>query len=773
MLDQISELRSDFLRTISALKVDQTEQMRKLTQRVSVGVTPGNQQAAASTLRDDKFEGKTQDIHSLVRTLFKAQEPIANITSWLALMETLPYEQMEYRHSQIREAHPKTFTDVFQKKIAPWLESDSALYWLSGKPGSGKSTLMKYLVEHPETRTSLCKSFGGQEPVIASYYFWINGTELQRSQDGLLRSLLYEICRQYPDLIELAVPEALRSIELCIRSGKPTQYSWRRNEILAAYRRLAESANVRTRLCFFIDGLDEFRGDHDDLIQIITHLKDIGIKMCVASRPWNIFEQAFGATRECKLYLQDVNKPDIELYVNDTLRQRRDFKKLSIRTTDAKEIVKEIIEKSQGVFLWVFLVVRSLIEGIRNQDRLSQLQKRLREFPNDLEDFFGHIFRSIGPFYRTQTSKMFQVALHSKVVLSPLFYWFLDEEEDRPDNSALIPAGQIQIQEYNDRVDQMKVRINGRCMGLMEVIIDPRKKNEHKVDFLHRTVKDFLMTTRARDILASWQPPDFDADLYICMGALAEFKCVISAGIYTSSAVEETFALILSSAKRLRGELRKSALLYLHEAFCTASHSPPWASNAKTDHGMPMPKNFMQVAVSCDVTELVGKTTWQLHPGFPLTDLLECTKSVEMFRILVECNDGKPSFCLEFKIQEKLAMHINMRDNSHEELFAQIARILETLWFETNEDGRFSIHLHDALRTTLNSLELGELYRLSERHRQSYLTAQTLMRFSFFDGSGLRYRSRRSIDRVVQRTSELLQSTFGKAHRIKGQNENP
>ncbi|KAM0271639.1 hypothetical protein ACHAQH_009027 [Verticillium albo-atrum] len=36
-----------------------------------------------------------------------------------------------------------------------WLRSDSPVYWISGKPGSGKTTLMNYMVSNPRTATAL------------------------------------------------------------------------------------------------------------------------------------------------------------------------------------------------------------------------------------------------------------------------------------------------------------------------------------------------------------------------------------------------------------------------------------------------------------------------------------------------------------------------------------------------------------------------------------------------------------------------------------------
>ncbi|KAJ0305294.1 hypothetical protein COL5a_008918 [Colletotrichum fioriniae] len=63
-----------------------------------------------------------------------------------------------------------------------WLEDDTRkIYWISGKPGSGKSTLMKYI----ETNDSNIKN---REPAVRfiSHYLWRPGTFMQQSIKGLL-----------------------------------------------------------------------------------------------------------------------------------------------------------------------------------------------------------------------------------------------------------------------------------------------------------------------------------------------------------------------------------------------------------------------------------------------------------------------------------------------------------------------------------------------------------------------------------------------------------
>ena len=64
---------------------------------------------------------------------------------------------------------------------------------------------------------------------------------------------------------------------------------WRHTECLSTFRHLASSKFADVHFAFFVDGLDEFNGDHDTLITaLISIYKTMGksshIKLCLASR---------------------------------------------------------------------------------------------------------------------------------------------------------------------------------------------------------------------------------------------------------------------------------------------------------------------------------------------------------------------------------------------------------------------------------------------------------------------------------------------------------
>lgn len=73
-----------------------------------------------------------------------------------------------------------------------WLQSDKdKIFWIRGKPGSGKRTLMKFMIDNDNTERLLDSWRPGTK--ILSHFFWKIGSQPQNSIKGLLCSLTYYI----------------------------------------------------------------------------------------------------------------------------------------------------------------------------------------------------------------------------------------------------------------------------------------------------------------------------------------------------------------------------------------------------------------------------------------------------------------------------------------------------------------------------------------------------------------------------------------------------
>ena len=306
-----------------------------------------------------------------------------------------------------------------------------------------------------------------------------------------------------------------------------------------AFKRWIDLLPSSSKVCFFIDGLDEYDGDHEEIAEFFKGLssRTSNVKLCVSSRPWVVFDDAFKGMP--MLRLQDLTFDDIQAYVFDKLEGHDRMRLLKdAEPGHAAELVNEVVTKASGVFLWVTLVVKSLLNGLRNRDCIDDLRRRLSELPSDLDKFYTHMLNHVDPLYREQAARTFRIfetlmrlacrsvsALEFEFALKGTFQNMLLDEGKGP----------IGYDEASSRIQELDIHLKSRCGGLIELhnfdgasVVQSR---DSKVLFMHRTVKDFLDTARARDLIsAAITRPDFDPSLSIAISCVIMIKREIFCG---------------------------------------------------------------------------------------------------------------------------------------------------------------------------------------------------------------------------------------------------
>lgn len=271
--------------------------------------------------------------------------------------------------------------------LAEWLRNRTGLYWLAGKAGSGKSTLMKYLSDHPQTMNLLRGWARNSELVTLQYFFYALGMSEQKSQEGMLRSLLFQFLDNQRDSIEQVLPAMWK--EAIITEDKDHDLAMPSiSEMQTSILRLLGTVSADKRFWIMIDGLDEFEGKHATIAAFLPRLERLAnVKVLVSSRPLPIFVSAFDHAP--KMYLQDLTYSDIVTYINDTVWHHPYMIQLS--RTEPRKIMKigeVLVSKASGVFLWVALACQSILEGLEEYDSLPELMNRVTQFPPELSDFF-------------------------------------------------------------------------------------------------------------------------------------------------------------------------------------------------------------------------------------------------------------------------------------------------------------------------------------------------------------------------------------------------
>jgi hypothetical protein len=590
---------------------------------------------------DDSMARLSENMKDLSVKISTLVDESKSMASDQTVLKSLRFRSMKIRHANIVDAHSKTFEWIFelpapissspspsspgfpsQPSFFKWLRTQSGIYWIMGKAGSGKSTLMKFLCDHERTRKALLSwsSMKHKKLVTAQFFFWNAGTAMQKSQEGLLQSLLYEVFRQCPELIRIVCPMKWGSTT----SEEHEMDPWSRSELLEACNLLLQQKEVPARFCFFVDGLDEYDGDHAELVRVLELFPiSPDIKLCVSSRPWYVFKDAFGHDSDRKLALEDLTRTDIEIYVRNKFKENVRFKHVMSNPDRDRyqELIQEIVEKAEGVFLWVFLVVRSLLSGLTNADKISDLQRRLRLLPPTLEAYFRHMIDSVEDIYQEQTAQTFQVALEAVEPLSLITYSYLDEDD--PDCGIHAEIQPLTVEEVQSRQEDMRRRIDGRCKGLLEI---PRYTSSplhpffrFKVTFLHRTVRDFLLTRDMQKMLTELIKHEFNAKASICKAFLAQMKSVPWTSRYEQTHLDLLLEDTLYYARQIELQLELPQTRLLDEVAQVLLSHPIRAQSRKEHH------HFLALAVEGDLQLYVARKLEEIPdiegiPGRPLLD---------------------------------------------------------------------------------------------------------------------------------------------------------
>jgi len=462
------------------------------------------------------------------------------------ILSLLKYTGIQSRSEVICEAYKNTFRWIFEEQkpeatwdsFVQWLQSGNDLYWITGKPGAGKSTLMKFLTEDERVWSLLRIWAGGRDLILSSFYFWNSGTQIQMSLEGLTRTLLHSVLRQRPHLVPLVFPHQSEAWTL-FGDDPQSQQTWSLlgnshsseevlswPELRAALIRLGQGLHAEdsTKVVFFIDGLDEFGGEHSDLIAFIQALLSPNIKICVSSRPWIVFEDAFRLLPS--LRIEELTRPDIKVYLESKFDSNAGFHARKIVSPAyAGQLVESMADKASGVFLWVHLATSSLLVGLSGGERLSDLQRRVDALPSDLEKLFWNILDTLDRFHFERASQIFQIIRASTVQLPVLRLSFADED----DTEALyrLKMEPMSPQEQAARAEIMRRRLNARCKGMIEPNTNSDKSlADVPVGYLHRTVRDFLQVPENWEKIVNATDKSFDPRLRLSYAHTMNLKAL-------------------------------------------------------------------------------------------------------------------------------------------------------------------------------------------------------------------------------------------------------
>ncbi|KAF3077055.1 hypothetical protein CFAM422_000399 [Trichoderma lentiforme] len=331
-----------------------------------------------------------------------------------------------------------------------WKEGDASnIFWLSGRPATGKSILSSHVIDHLKTL-----------PVYCSYFFFKHSMANKSTLSDCFRSLALQMATQ-----DNLVREKLIQVE---HEG----VAWDKIDDAVIWRKLFVDRIFKLPLdkqhCWVIDGLDEC-GNFSSLFskKLLTKLpRKHELRVFVTSRNLDTIERGFsslGPQVTTHILSDSDTLEDIRLFLATRLRE---LDRLETED-DLEAMCNKILEKSSGSFLWARLVLQEF-ENAWTEEAMETI---LKEVPEELCDLYSKMVQSI-EMDKNKTSL-------AKTILT----WVV---------LARRPLGLDELRcaiklDLNQTLQNMRRAIPSLCGQL--VYVDPTDK----AHIIHETAREFLL----------------------------------------------------------------------------------------------------------------------------------------------------------------------------------------------------------------------------------------------------------------------------------------
>lgn len=307
-----------------------------------------------------------------------------------------------------------------------------------------------------------------KDHVIVAHFFNARGNSFEKTPLGMLRSLLYQLLEKEPAIYEQFFPIFHEKRQ----KHKMGEWEWQESELKEFLR--SEIGRCQSKsLLLLVDALDECR--ESDIREVVKFLEDLSVKavnakttlnICLSSRHYPYIRMK----RRLELVVEERKEhdDDIAQYVYDEL------------TEMDEEIVRGVLGKASGTFMWVVLVVR-MLNIAYDEGKVEAMHKKLDEVPSDLEELFRTLLSKDSPD-KHETILMLQWVLFTRRLLRPEELYFAMMAGTNPENLKAWDSSKVTN-------DDIRRRITSSSRGLIEV----RKGREETVQFIHKSINDFLL----------------------------------------------------------------------------------------------------------------------------------------------------------------------------------------------------------------------------------------------------------------------------------------
>ncbi|CAN9313452.1 unnamed protein product [Alternaria alternata] len=496
-------------------------------------------------------------------------------------LQSLHFPEWSARRDQVLDAEKGTNEWLWNhNEYMGWESASSAVLWIEGKPGSGKSVLAKSLQRRltlglfrsgfshgrpsasSSNRTAIVQSKVPSRKLVADWFYSTRLGEVGMAHLSLLRSILYQLLQQNDQLFELATAFYRRkSVSVSINdawNAKDCEQVFEHIsnsgvEVVCIIDAMDEAADATTESQVKSCGESRMRSILDTLYSLGSGLGDCKMKFVVLSRPDASIEMDFKKIRKTsirtyKIVLERENQKDVNMLIekglhalhraigafdsdsdseddSDEARCMRKYRGLpsersscsSFQETALKNIGDFLRRYAEGVILWVNLIIGELEDLARSPlVGLPELENHVKKLPRHLEEDGGLYEHIVQKLQRRRNGSdiprarsTFMLLLAAAALGRPLQVRELWEALAVPANIDHAVTSQVDpIKSNRARVKSwtsFRRHLRMICGPFIEIIhgpdlssrIDPDDIGpDDIVQFIHRTVKDFLQVKR-------------------------------------------------------------------------------------------------------------------------------------------------------------------------------------------------------------------------------------------------------------------------------------
>ncbi|UKZ65142.1 uncharacterized protein TrAtP1_006338 [Trichoderma atroviride] len=390
-------------------------------------------------------------------------------------------------------------SDVFKA----WEEGKSSLLWLHGKAGSGKSILSSSVIKHLQDRHASKPS-----TALAYYYFSFSDVKKQ-NVDGMLASLIKQICSRRPNkqlldrLGEYMVKEQRPDTKTLGEALISSLFGY--SDVYVVIDALDECPALNERRERLLESVDSILANAPDSLHVfLTSRREQDIDTQI--RPH--------LSKSCKMEIdllahREILNRDIRHYIDSRLAT----KKFKFWPENVKMKAREsLFDKADCMFQYV----QCQFEILQKLSSENEIHDALQKLPKGLDATYDRIFESIDPDFKERVIRSLKWLAFSMrtLTLAELSEIFM-----------IRPSGDIAINE-TDRLFSSEYILE----YLSSLIVTHKRATNPrytKVRLVHFSLKEYIISTRIVESTPAFAFTEVDAHISIghsCLAYLAQFS---------------------------------------------------------------------------------------------------------------------------------------------------------------------------------------------------------------------------------------------------------